>query len=214
MLETLDVHLETKSVTEGGEFEGYGAVFDVVDKGGDVVQKGAFLTSLSELSAKGRKPKMLWQHDANKPIGVYTEVREDDHGLYVKGRLLLDTVSGQEAHSRLKAGAIDGLSIGYRTIDADPYDGVRVLKEIQLWEVSLVTFPMNDQATVSHVKSLASGDTGHLAAHLAGVLTKSGFSKNEAAAASAAAVDSLLLGRGAGSEVAGLRALLKQRVPA
>lgn len=135
-----------------GTFAGYASVFDVVDQGMDIVAPGAFGKSLSS----GRKVKMLWQHDAGKVIGVWDEMREDDRGLYVKGRLLKDVALGREAIALMRAGAIDSMSIGYRTIEATPEAGgrIRKLTEVDLFEVSVVTFPMNEQARVTDVKSI------------------------------------------------------------
>jgi HK97 family phage prohead protease len=123
--------------------EGYASLFGSVDQGGDIVEKGAYKASLGA----GRRVKMLWQHDPREPIGIWDEVREDDRGLYVKGRLL-DTVSrAREAAALTRAGAIDGLSIGYRTVKSHKDDrGRRCLSEVELWEVSLVTFPMLPEA--------------------------------------------------------------------
>lgn len=128
---------------------GYASLFGAVDQGGDVVEKGAYAASLERLRSCGTSVKFLWQHDPSQPIGVWDEVREDARGLYVKGRLLTETRQGAEAAALIKAGAIDGLSIGYRTIRAD-HDGKghRRLAELELWEVSLVTFPMLQQARV------------------------------------------------------------------
>lgn len=153
----LDVGLKIKSVSEAGEFEGYGSVFDVTDSYGDVVVAGAFKRSLEEWGKKGRLPALLWQHRMDEPIGIYTEMREDDVGLYVKGQLLVgDDPLAKRAHAHLKAGSLGGLSIGYMINDFE-YDGdkgVWILKDIDLWEVSLVTFPANDEARISEVKSL------------------------------------------------------------
>jgi hypothetical protein len=91
---------------------------------------------------------MLWQHDPAQPIGIWDEVREDERGLFVRGRLLLEVRAAHEAHVLLQAGAIDGLSIGYRTLRAEKAAGQRLLHEIELWEVSLVTFPMLPEARV------------------------------------------------------------------
>ncbi|MBU2869032.1 HK97 family phage prohead protease [Pacificibacter marinus] len=139
---------EDIKVTDGFDIEGYASVFGRTDQGGDMVQAGAYKRSLADMMAKGRSVKMLWQHDPAQPIGIWDEVREDARGLYVKGRLLKDVEKGREAAALIEAGAIDGLSIGYRTVRAqklrDQKDGkaARLLSELELWEVSLVTFPM------------------------------------------------------------------------
>ncbi len=140
---------EGLSVTDGVKIEGYASYFGKPDRGGDIVQPGAYGASLKALEAAGRRVKMLWQHDPAQPIGVWDEVREDGRGLYVKGRILTDVEKGREAAALIAAGAIDGLSIGYRTVKARKDDrGRRLLSELELWEVSLVTFPMLPQARV------------------------------------------------------------------
>ncbi|PSL20573.1 HK97 family phage prohead protease [Shimia abyssi] len=138
------------SVADGAVIEGYASLFGQVDQGGDVVQKGAYAASLKALAAAGRQVKMLWQHDPAQPIGIWDEAHEDETGLWVKGRLLDDVAKGREAASLIEAGAIDGLSIGYRTVKATKTDrGQRLLTELELWEVSLVTFPMLPSARVA-----------------------------------------------------------------
>lgn len=137
-------------LTEGRVVAGYASLFGKRDQGGDVVQKGAYAASLKRLTAAGRAVKMLWQHDPAQPIGVWDEVREDVTGLWVKGRILTEVEKGREAAALLTAGAIDGLSIGYRTVKAErDGKGQRLLSELELWEVSLVTFPMLPEARVS-----------------------------------------------------------------
>lgn len=136
-------------LTEGAEIAGYASLFDRPDKGGDIVQKGAYSASLKRLAAAGGTVKMLWQHNPMQPIGVWDEIREDDKGLFVKGRLLTEVQAGREAIALLQAGAIDGLSIGYRTVRAEKSQKGRLLHEIELWEVSLVTFPMLPEARVA-----------------------------------------------------------------
>ena len=136
-------------MTEGAVIEGYASRFGLPDQGGDIVAKGAFGASLARLAAKGDKVRMLWQHDPTKPIGVWDEIREDETGLWVKGRLLSEVALAREAATLIDAGAIDGLSIGYRTVRAEKdQKGRRVLTEVELWEVSLVTFPMLAEAKV------------------------------------------------------------------
>jgi HK97 family phage prohead protease len=131
------------------EISGYASVFGSSDQGGDVVQAGAYRASLAAMKTAGRRVKMLWQHDPTQPIGVWDEVREDKKGLFVKGLILADVRAGAEALALIKAGAIEGLSIGYRTIRAEKSQkGARLLHELDLWEVSLVTFPMLPEARV------------------------------------------------------------------
>lgn len=141
---------ETGLAIAGARLEGYASVFGVADQGGDIVLPGAYGASLRRLAAAGRRVKMLWQHDPAQPIGVWEELREDGHGLWVKGRILTDLARGREAAALLDAGAIDGLSIGYRTLRAErDARGRRQLAEVDLWEVSLVTFPMLPEARVA-----------------------------------------------------------------
>lgn len=137
------------ALKDGAVIAGHASLFGAADQGGDVVQKGAYAASLARLKREGVGVKMLWQHDPTRPIGVWDEVGEDERGLFVKGRLLLEVQAAREAHALLQAGAIDGLSIGYRTLRSEKgAGGRRLLHEIELWEVSLVTFPMLPQARV------------------------------------------------------------------
>ena len=156
------------ALKDGAEIAGYASLFGAADQGGDVVQKGAYGASLARLAKAGSGVKMLWQHDPTRPIGVWDEVREDGSGLYVKGRLLLEVQAAREAHVLLQAGAIDGLSIGYRTLRSEKAaSGQRLLHEIELWEVSLVTFPMLPEARVQADPSDAEADEADLARTLA-----------------------------------------------
>jgi uncharacterized protein len=153
---TLDFGFELKASKEDGTFEGYGSVFSIVDGGGDIVAPGAFAETLAAQKAAGRFPAMLWQHRQAEPIGVYTSMEEDSIGLKVSGQLALKTARGAEAYELMKMGALSGMSIGYRSRD-DSYDrvtGVRTLKKLDLVELSLVTFPMNDASRVSSVKGI------------------------------------------------------------
>lgn len=152
----LDCDFEIKSVSEDGLFEGYGSVFGVKDSYSDIVAHGAFADSLASLKALGRMPALLWQHRSADPIGVYKDMHEDDRGLHVTGQLALKTVKGAEAYELLKMKAISGLSIGYVTRE-DSFDrvtGINTLKKIDLWECSLCTFPANDSARISGVKTI------------------------------------------------------------
>lgn len=137
-----------------GEFEGYGSVFGNKDLGNDVIEAGAFAQSL-----KMKKPqdvKLLYQHKSDMPIGVFDSIKEDEHGLKVKGRLALKTQAGAEAYELMKMGALKGLSIGFRVnpekVSYDRRSNKRIIKEVDLMEVSLVTFPMNPKALIRSVK--------------------------------------------------------------
>ncbi|MEO1495369.1 MAG: HK97 family phage prohead protease [Pseudomonadota bacterium] len=129
---------------EAGRIRGYASRFGEADQSGDIVAPGAFATSLQRLKTAGRTIKFLWQHDPARPIGVWHQVAENATGLWVSGEVLTEVQLGREASVLMKAGAIDGLSIGYRVVRAEPNreTGGRTLLEIELWEVSLVTFPM------------------------------------------------------------------------
>lgn len=141
------------TVMEGHRIAGYASVFGLRDKGGDTVAPGAYAASLKRMAARGDKVRMLWQHDPAQPIGIWDAVHEDATGLHVKGRLLPDVARAREAQALLEAGAVDGLSIGYRTLRAEPVPGGgRKLIELDLWEVSLVTFPMQPEARGGEVR--------------------------------------------------------------
>ena len=150
----LKAYHDEEESKEYGLFEGYGSVFGNKDLGNDVIEKGAFAKSIKRRTNKG--VKLLYQHKSDMPIGVFDEIKEDDHGLVVKGRLALKTQAGAEAYELLKMGALDGLSIGFRVnpseVSYDKRNNKRIIKEVDLMEVSLVTFPMNPQATVRSVK--------------------------------------------------------------
>lgn len=155
-LETRDFGFEVKTISETGAFEGYGSVFGVKDSYDEVVASGAFVESLETQKASGKMPAMLWQHRSDEPIGVYTGMAEDGIGLKVSGQLALKTARGAEAYELLQMKAISGLSIGFVPLE-DTYDrvtGIRTLEKVELWEVSLVTFPANDAARVSGVKGI------------------------------------------------------------
>ena len=147
-------------MAEDGTFAGYASLFGKADLGRDMVMPGAFAASLRTRGAAG--VKMLYQHDPNQPIGVWEEIREDGRGLFVKGRLTAGVARAREVLSLMRAGALDGLSIGYRTVRGrtDRKTGIRQLIEIDLWEISVVTFPMLPEARVEAVK----GHTALLAA--------------------------------------------------
>ena len=180
-----DLSFEIKAVSDDGLFSGYASVFDNVDSYGDIVRKGAFVESIGEWEAKGKMPPILWNHDPSDPIGVYTKMQEDEKGLYVEGKLLIDDVPrAKQTHALMKAGVIDGLSIGYRVkeylynVDEEVTD----LIKLSLREVSIVTFPANPETRIEAVKSRL--DAGELPTlpEFEKFLREAGFSKSQATA--------------------------------
>lgn len=144
---TSDTGTTTKS------FSGYGAYFNNVDRGGDIIAPGAFSKSLADHKAAGTMPQMFFNHEAfSMPIGVWRAMEEDAKGLLVEGELI-DTTSGRDTYAALKAGAVKGLSIGFRCSAFEIHNNIRTITEASLMEVSVVTFPMNEAATVTDVKS-------------------------------------------------------------
>lgn len=152
----IDRPFEVKGVGDDGVFEGFGSVFGNVDSYKEVVAPGAFSESLAAWKSAGRLPPVLWQHRSGEPVGPYLHMEEQPVGLWVKGQLLVDDVQrAKEARALMKAKAVNGLSIGFVTRE-DSYDrvtGIRTLKKVDLWEVSIVTFPANPAAQISSVKS-------------------------------------------------------------
>lgn len=144
---------QIKEITESGKFTGYASVFDVRDSYNDIVVKGAFNNSISK-----RKPKLLWQHDTKEIIGGFTSIKEDEKGLIVEGELDLEITKAREAYVLLKKGRLEGMSIGYYIPEGgssfDDKKKARILEKIELMEISLVSFPANDKATVMDVKSV------------------------------------------------------------
>ena len=177
-------NLNIKAVQEDGFFSGYGAVFGNVDWHNDVILHGAFQKSLQRWEEKGKMPPVLWNHNDGEPIGVYTNIYEDEKGLFVEGRLLIDDVPrAKSTHALLKAGAIDGLSIGYKTKKANQQtNGIRELIELDLGEISIVTMPSNKESLITSVKSkLEEGELPTLP-EFEKFLRESGFSKSQATA--------------------------------
>ena len=152
-LETKRASLALEEVEIDGSFSGYASVFGLPDLGNDVIEKGAFAKSLASRKSSG--VRMLWQHDAAEPIGVWTDIREDARGLYVEGRLAKGVARAREALELMRAGGLDGLSIGFRTVKArkDARTGLRHITEADLWEISVVTFPMLPQARINNLKA-------------------------------------------------------------
>lgn len=173
--------LQIKATSDDGVVEGYGSVFGEKDSYDDVIAPGAFVNSLKQHKANDTMPAMLWQHDGAKPIGIWTEMAEDSKGLRIKGQLALETTLGKEAHALLKLGALNGLSIGFmsKQWNYDRETDIRTLTELDLWEVSLVTFPANGKARVTSVKA---ADDMAVPKDAERILRDAGFSKSDATA--------------------------------
>ncbi|MGY3609920.1 MULTISPECIES: HK97 family phage prohead protease [unclassified Bradyrhizobium] len=154
-MKTKDFAFKVKSADDAGQIEGYASVFGVRDSYNEVVTPGAFADSLAKHQREGTYPLMLWQHNPDEPIGVWNELVDDGKGLYGKGQLLQGVRRADEALIMLKAGAIQGMSIGYREVDVEPADagGPRKLLKLDLLEASIVSFPANRRARVESVKS-------------------------------------------------------------
>lgn len=174
-VEQKSLSLDVKAVGDEGEIEGYGAVFGNTDSYGDIIERGAFRETLGM-----RRPKMLWQHNMADPIGVWNDYREDDKGLYMRGRIAVKSTKGRDAYELVKAGAIDGLSIGYVTKDYDMDGNNRRLKSVDLYETSLVTMPANTAALVTNVKNADVRD-------IETAFRQMGFTRTEAKAMAGAA---------------------------
>lgn len=144
------------TIDADGTVEGYASLFGEIDQARDMVMRGAFATTLQQRGV--HRIPMLFQHDPAEPVGVWLELREDHRGLYARGRLIPEVTRGRELLSLLRAGAIDGLSIGFRTVKGtiDPRTRVRRLIAVDLWEISIVTFPLLAGARVRAVKQSSS----------------------------------------------------------
>lgn len=129
-----------------GRFAGYASVFNKLDSGGDIVLPGAFAKSLAKRRGRIR---LLFQHDPKEPVGTWESLREDGHGLFVTGQLVPGVPRSDALRRLIGNGALDGLSIGFRTVKASRRDGNRLLHEIDLYEVSIVTFPMMEEARIA-----------------------------------------------------------------
>jgi HK97 family phage prohead protease len=165
----LDLECEYKEMDtdDDGSFEGYASVFNNKDLGNDVIRQGAFTKTIT--GRKASSIKLLYQHKTDEPIGVIDSLEEDKRGLKIKGRLAMGTQKGREVFELMKMGALDSMSIGYRLQpDGYKYDDKnkrRVIKEVDLMEVSMVTFPMNPKAKITKVK-LAEMDAREIEAYL------------------------------------------------
>lgn len=151
--EVKEMAVSLNAISEDGTFEGYACLFGKEDLGHDIIHAGAFARSLAKRQPQGIK--LLYQHDPASPIGRWDAIVEDAKGLYVRGQLSLEVQKAREVLSMMKSGILDGLSIGFRTLRSrkDRKSGIRHLHELDLWEISIVTFPMQPDARISHVKN-------------------------------------------------------------
>jgi HK97 family phage prohead protease len=149
--QTKDFKFQLKGVEDTGSFIGLAAVYGNVDLGDDIIAPGAFTKTLRE---KGNQVPILWQHDPREPIGIGT-LTDSEKGLKIEGQLCMESPVAQKAHALMKMGVLKGLSIGYDPVvtEWDDENEIRTLKEVKLWEVSTVTFPMNERANVTTVKA-------------------------------------------------------------
>jgi HK97 family phage prohead protease len=206
--------LALTSVDADGSFAGYACLFGAIDMGRDVIERGAFARSLATRGASGIR--MLFQHDPAQPIGTWQTLREDARGLYCKGRLAIESGKGHDILELLRARAIDGLSIGFRPVRArrDATTGVRRIAEIDLWEISVVTFPMQPDARITAVKARPFRHGTPTEREFERWLTRdAGLTRGEARALMRKGLDGLRSLRDAG-EAAGTDAWLSARIRA
>lgn len=147
-MNTKDFKLEVKELTDAGEFTGYASVYGNTDLGGDAVMPGAFTKTIQD---RGNEVPLCWQHDLKSPIGK-GRLEDTSDGLVLHGRLTLGVPLAMAAHALMKDEVIKGLSIGYKTVKDEMQKGIRLLRELKLYEVSLVTVPMNPEAQITSVK--------------------------------------------------------------
>lgn len=153
-MDHLDFHVRFDT-GDAGEFSGYAVVWGERNAHNEIVKRGAFTRTLDAHRAAGTKPVMLWSHNPADIIGVWTEIREDDKGLFVRGKLITEISAGREAYERLKAGAVNGLSIGFRVPPGGQtrQAGVRILSNIELAEISVVGMPSGGSARITSIRS-------------------------------------------------------------
>lgn len=206
--------LDFKQADADGTFEGYASLFNREDLGRDVVLPGAFRDSLARRGPRGIK--LLFQHDANQPIGVWTTLEEDSRGLYAQGRLMREVGRAREVMALMRAGALDGLSIGFKTVKArrDRATGVRRIETIDLWEISIVTFPLLPEARITSIKTKPFASAPPTEREFERWLTRdAGLTRSEARALMRSGLSGLKALRDAGSgqsEEARLAALMRR----
>ncbi|URJ84946.1 HK97 family phage prohead protease [Pasteurella multocida] len=209
---TKDLYFKAEAVKDDGFFCGYCNTFDVKDSYGDVVRKGAFLDSIQGWNAKNKMPPVLWNHNRNEPIGVWTSLKEDEKGLYGEGRLLINDVArAKEVHALMVAGAIDGLSIGYRLNKwaYDEKEDTLELLEIDLREISIVTFPANEESRVEVVKSALEKGGLPTLSEFEKALRDLGFSKTQATIVASHGLRKLIQGEPENEQISNALNILK-----
>jgi HK97 family phage prohead protease len=196
---------DIKAVDDEGVIEGYASVFGgAPDSYGDIIAPGAFSDTLAAHKRNGTMPLMLWGHDSSQPpIGNWSDMAQDGKGLWVQGSIDLEDAMGLRVHRALKRKAMKGLSIGYETIESetDPKrPGVRILKAVDLWEVSPVNFPAQPRAAVDNVKSYTSGGKLPSLPEFEEFLREAGFSKSQSTAIAGKGLAHLLRSESGGDQ--------------
>lgn len=184
-----DFSLQLKEVSDAGQFSGYASVYDVIDAYGEVIAPGAFANTLRKWASRDQLPPALWQHNSREPVGPFTKMVEDQKGLYVEGQLLVNDVQrAREARALMKAKAVSGMSIGFSPVVEEFNKETKLIthRELDLWEVSIVTFPANADAQVEAVKSFVDDMRERQALpsvrEFEGFLREAGFSNSQAKA--------------------------------
>lgn len=176
---------EVKEVDEEGHFSGYASVYNIIDAYRERVAPGAFANSLRKWQTRGRLPPALWQHRPAEPVGPFTKMVEDERGLYTEGQLLVKEVQrAREARALMKTKTVDGMSIGFNSIieEYDKVENLMTLKEIDLWEVSIVTFPANTESLITEVRSMFQDGKAPSIREIEEILRDAGFSRTQAKA--------------------------------
>lgn len=175
---------DVKEVDEEGHFSGYASVYNVIDAYRERVAPGAFANTLRKWQSRGRLPPALWQHRSGEPVGPFTKMVEDEKGLYTEGQLLVNDVQrAREARALMKSKTVDGLSIGFNSVveEWNNEEKILTLKEIDLWEVSIVTFPANSESLITEVRSMFAEGVPSIK-EIEEVLRDAGFSRSQAKA--------------------------------
>lgn len=155
MVDHLDLSFRFEPNADAAEFSGHAVIWGERNAHNEIVERGAFTKTLALHRAEGTRPVMLWSHNRDEIIGVWEEVREDDKGLFVRGRLITEITGGRETYERIKAGAVNGLSIGFRMRPGGERRsaGIRYLREIDLVEISVVGQPSAGRARITSIRS-------------------------------------------------------------